>query len=84
MYGGQPDTAAAFTQGPAGYTYNQPVPGYTVGDLFMEYQFTDRIGLQLNVTNVTNEDYYVAVYRSGSFLYKGDARQVVGTLNVKF
>jgi len=84
MYGGQPDTAAAFTQGPAGYTYNQPVPGYTVGDLFMEYQFTDRIGLQLNVTNVTNEDYYVAVYRSGTFLYKGDARQVVGTLNVKF
>lgn len=84
MYGGQPDTAALFTQTATGYAYNQPVPAYTVGDLFMEYQVTDKIGLQLNVTNVTNEDYYVAVYRSGTFLYKGDARQVVGTLNVRF
>ncbi|MBB6122399.1 TonB-dependent receptor [Sphingobium subterraneum] len=84
IYGGQPDTGAVFTQSASGFTYNQPVPAYTVADLFFEYKFSNRIGLLVNVNNVTNEDYYTAVYRSGSFLYKGDARQVFGTLTVKF
>ena len=84
MYGGQPDSAAAFTQTAAGFTYAQPVPAYTVADLFVEYRFNNRLDLRINVNNVTNTDYYTAVYRSGTFLYKGDARQIVGTLNYKF
>lgn len=84
MYGGQPDTAAAFTQTASGFTYSQPMPAYTVGDLFFEYRFSNRIDLRVNINNVTDEDYYTAVYRAGFFLYKGDARQIVGTLNVKF
>lgn len=84
MYGGQPDTAAVFAQTASGFSYSQPVPAYTVGDLFFEHKFNNRIDLRVNVNNVTNEDYYTAVYRSGSFLYKGDARQIVGTVNVKF
>lgn len=84
MYGGQPDTAAGFTQTATGFTYNQPVPAYTVGDLFFEQKFNNRIDLRVNINNLTNTDYYTAVYRSGAFLYKGDARQIVGTLNVKF
>lgn len=84
MYGGQPDTAAAFTQTTSGFTYNQPLPAYTVGDLFFEYKFNNRIDLRVNVNNVTNEDYYTAVYRAGFFLYKGDGRQVMGALNLKF
>ena len=84
MYGGQPDTAAAFTQTATGYTYSQPVPAYTVGDLFFEYKFSNRLDLRVNINNLTNEDYYTAVYRSGTFLYKGDARQVTGTVNLKF
>ena len=84
MFGGQPDTGAAFTQTTTGFSYNQPVPGHTVGDLFAEYRFSNRIDLRVNVNNVTNTEYYTAVYRSGTFLYKGDARQIVGTLNVKF
>lgn len=84
MFGGQPDTAAVFTQTATGFTYNQPVPAYTVNDLFFEYKFNNRVDLRVNINNVTNEDYYTAVYRSGTFLYKGDARSVVGTVNVKF
>jgi catecholate siderophore receptor len=33
------------------------------------------------VLNAGNKDYYTAVYRSGSFLYKGDARAVRLALN---
>jgi len=84
MYGGQPDTAALFTTTANGFYYNQPVPAYTVADLFFEYRFSGRVDLRVNVNNVTNTDYYTAVYRSGTFLYKGDARQVVATVNVKF
>lgn len=83
-YGGQPDTAAPFTTTANGFTYSQPVPAYTVGDLFAEYKFNENIDFRLNVNNVTNEKYYLAVYRAGFFLYKGDARQIVGTLNFNF
>lgn len=84
MYGGQPDTAAAYTQTATGFAYSQPVPAYTVGDMFFEYAFSKKVDLRVNVNNVTNTDYYTAVYRSGTFLYKGDARSIVGTLSVKF
>jgi catecholate siderophore receptor len=83
-YGGQPDTAAPFAVTATGFTYSQPVPAYTVGDLFAEYKFNENIDLRLNVNNVTNKQYYLAVYRAGFFLYKGDARQIVGTLNFNF
>ena len=83
-YGGQPDTAAPFTTTATDFTYSQPVPSYGVADLFGEYRFNDNIELRVNVNNVLNERYYLAVYRAGFFLYKGDARQIVGTLNVTF
>ena len=31
-YGGQPDTAAPFTQTATGFTYSQPVPAYGYGE----------------------------------------------------
>jgi len=84
-YGGQPDTAPGFSTLDDGrFVYSQPVPAYTVGDIFAEYKFNRNIDLRLNVNNVTDETYYLAVYRSGSFLYRGDARQIVGTLNLRF
>ena len=76
--GGQPDTAAGYT------TLNQcsqPVPSFTVYDAFAAYRFTKKLDLRVNVLNVNNKDYFTAVYRSGSFLYKGDARAVRVTLN---
>jgi len=75
--GGQPDTAAGYTNGVCA----QPVPAFTVYDVFAAYRFSRRFDLRLNVLNVGNKDYYTAVYRSGAFLYKGDARAVRLTVN---
>ena len=77
-FGGQPDTAAGYT---AAGVYSQPVPMYVVYDLFANYSFTRDFEARLNIGNVTDKDYYLAVYRSGSFLYKGDARNVRLTFN---
>ena len=75
--GGQPDTGAGFTNGAC----SQPVPSFQVSDLFAAYRFNKKLDMRVNVLNVFNKDYYTAVYRSGSFLYKGDARAVRVTLN---
>jgi catecholate siderophore receptor len=80
-YGGQPDTAAVYQ---ADGQYSQPVPAYTVYDLFATYRFNKNFDARLNILNVTDEDYYLAVYRSGSFLYKGDARAARLTFNYEF
>ncbi len=76
--GGQPDTAAGYT---AAGQCAQPVPSFTVYDAFAAYRFSKKLDLRLNVLNLANKDYYTAVYRSGAFLYKGDARAVRLTLN---
>ncbi|HOI52617.1 MAG TPA: TonB-dependent receptor, partial [Azonexus sp.] len=93
-YAGQPDTAAGYVtaaQVAAGSqpasnlgAYTQPIPAYTVWDLFAEYRVTKAAKLRLNVGNVFDKDYYLAGYRSGSFLYKGDARNARLTLNYEF
>ena len=75
--GGQPDTGAVFSNGVCA----QPVPSFQVSDLFAAYRFNKKFDMRVNVLNVFNKDYYTAVYRSGSFLYKGDARAVRVTLN---
>lgn len=80
-YAGQPDTAAAYDT--AG-RYTQPVPSYTVWDLFADYRIDKRTKVRLNVANLFDKDYYLAAYRSGSFLYKGDARNAKLTLNYEF
>lgn len=80
-YAGQPDTAAAYD---ALGRYTQPVPAYTVWDLFADYRLDKQAKLRLNVGNVFDKDYYLAAYRSGAFLYKGDARNARLTLNYEF
>jgi catecholate siderophore receptor len=75
--GGQPDTGAGYT---ADGQCSQPVPSFTVFDVAGGYRFNKRLDLRVNVLNAGNKDYYTAVYRSGSFLYKGDARAVRVTL----
>lgn len=78
---GQPDTGAVYT---ADGLCAQPVPGYTTLDLFASYRFNRALEGRVNVLNVTDKDYYLAAYRSGSFLYKGDARAVRVTVDYKF
>jgi catecholate siderophore receptor len=81
-YGGQPDTAAPFNATTG--VYSQPVPSYTVLDLFASYRFNPNLELRLNVSNATDEKYYLAVYRGGFFLYEGDARTTRLTVNYDF
>lgn len=76
--GGQPDTGAGYANG----LCSQPVPSYSVYDLFATYTINKHANVRVNVLNAGNKDYYTAVYRSGSFLYKGDARAVRVTLNL--
>ena len=76
--GGQPDTGAGFT---VTGECAQPVPSFAVADVFAAYRFTPRIDMRVNVLNVRDKDHFTAVYRSGSFLYKGDGRAVRVTLN---
>ncbi len=80
-YAGQPDTAPSFD---ALNRYTQPIPDYVIGDLFADYLINKHANLRLNVGNVSNEDYFLAGYQSGSFLYKGDARNVRLTLHYDF
>ena len=81
-YGGQPDTAAGFNATTG--VYNQIVPAYTVGDVFAAYRVNPSLEGRVTVNNVTDKNYYTAVYRSGSFLYKGDGRAVRFTLIYDF
>lgn len=80
-YVGQPDTAAVnSTTGAANFS----VPSYTVFDAFASYRFTKELDARINVTNLTDKDYYLAGYRSGNFIYIGDARAVRLTVNYEF
>ncbi len=81
-YAGQPDSAAAWNATIGTYAYK--VPAYTVLDLFASYAFTPKASVRLNVANVTDEDYYLAAYRSGAFTYIGDARHANVTLSYEF
>lgn len=81
-YGGQPDTAAAYSTTDG--TYSQPVPAYTTLDLFATYRINKDLQAKVNLGNVTDENYYLAVYRSGAFLYKGDGRNARLTLTYEF
>lgn len=80
-FAGQPDSAPGYT---ASGEYSQPIPSYTVFNLFASYRVNRHMDLRLNVGNLTDRDYYLAGYRSGAFLYKGDARNARLTLNYDF
>ncbi len=75
MFGGQPDEGASG---------NIKLDGYTVYDLFASYRFNEQFDLRANVQNIFDEDYYTAVYRGGSIVYKGDARNAQLTARYKF
>jgi catecholate siderophore receptor len=48
------------------------------------YDFSSNVSARVNVTNLGNTDYYLAGYRSGHFLYKGDERRTTLTLTGRF
>jgi catecholate siderophore receptor len=57
-------------------------PSFITGDLMAEYNFSDRVGLMLNVTNFTNRYYADSLY-TGHYIV-GAPRSVSGTLTVRF
>lgn len=73
-YVGQPDSAAGDYQ----------IPSYTVLDLFANYKFNEQLNVRLNIGNVTDKDYYLAGYRSGGFVYIGNARNTQLTVEYDF
>jgi catecholate siderophore receptor len=73
---GQPDTAAGID---ANGNCTQEIPAYTIWNLFGTYRWNKHLEFRLNVQNVGDTDYYLAGYRSGTFLYKGDGRLVTLT-----
>ncbi len=74
-YSGTPESPEAL---------NIEVPEYTVYDVFAAYRIDKHTKLRLNVGNLTNEKYYLAAYRSGAFMYLGDARNARVTLSYDF
>jgi catecholate siderophore receptor len=87
MYGGQPDTAAAYVTtvgSPFFGEYSVRIPAFTTYGLFASYKFNQNLTLRVNALNLTDKRYYTAAYRSGSFAYLGDGRTIRGTLSAKF
>ena len=82
MFTGQPDDAAGYDSTLEVYTYR--VPDYWTFDAFASYKVNEHLAARVNLTNVSNEDYYLAGYRSGHFLYKGDERRATLTLTGRF
>ena len=82
MYGGQPDTAAGYNAETGQYSI--VVPSYQVLNLFANYNATEDLTLRVNVGNALDKEYWTAAYRSGSFMYLGDARTVRFTVNYQF
>ena len=72
---GQPDSAA---------NEAMSIPDYTVFDVFATYRYSRNVRMRLNVSNATDEDYYLAAYRSGSFTYIGDGRNIRLSLQADF
>jgi catecholate siderophore receptor len=60
------------------------VPSYTVVDLYAAYQFTDKIGLQVNAYNIADEDYVATINNSGQRYSAGTPLSYLATVNFKF
>lgn len=82
MFGGQPDSAAGFSTDLNDYSI--VVPSYSVVNVFANYNATENMTLRLNIGNVGDKEYWTAAYRSGAFMYLGDARNVRATLTYEF
>jgi catecholate siderophore receptor len=82
MFGGQPDSAAGYNRDLNEYSI--VVPSYSVINLFANYNATDNMTLRLNIGNIADKEYWTVAYRSGAFMYLGDARTVRTTLTYEF
>ncbi|WP_369921640.1 TonB-dependent receptor [Marinomonas polaris] len=77
MLGGQPDEGSLDTN-------VIETPAYTVYDVFATYQVNKNFDIQANVQNLTDKEYYTAIYRGGSIAYLGAGRSASVTAKYKF
>ncbi|BFT31692.1 TonB-dependent receptor [Alteromonas sp. D210916BOD_24] len=82
MFGGQPDTAAGYNADTGEYSI--VVPDYEVVNLFANYYYSESLTFRVNVGNLFDKEYWTAAYRSGSFMYIGDGRNVTATVSYEF
>ena len=82
MYAGQTDTAAGYDS--ANNRYSIVVPSYQVVNFFANYYATDDLSFRLNIGNAFDETYYTAAYRSGAFMYMGNATSTKLTATYEF
>ena len=82
MYGGQPDSAAGYSQDTGEYSI--VVPSYSFVNLFANYNVTETFTLRANLGNVFDKEYWTAAYRSGAFMYLGDGRNARLTATYEF
>jgi catecholate siderophore receptor len=60
------------------------VPGYVRLDAFAQWDVNDKLGIRLNVNNLTDKRYYDAIYRSGApFAYVAPGRSGFVTFALK-
>jgi catecholate siderophore receptor len=60
------------------------IDSYAVVDAMAKYEITKNYGVQLNVYNVTDEEYVGSVNNSGQRYFPGTPRSYLATLNVRF
>ncbi|WP_133012354.1 TonB-dependent receptor [Marinomonas flavescens] len=77
ILGGQPDAGTSADT-------NIRAPSYVVYDAFATYQVNKDFDLQMNVQNITDKEYYTAIYRGGNFVYLGAGRSASITAKYKF
>ncbi len=82
MYGGQPDSAAGYDD--ENQRYSIVVPSYSLVNLFAQYTATESFTIRANIGNLFDKEYWTAGYRSGAFMYLGDARNIRMTLTYEF
>jgi iron complex outermembrane receptor protein len=59
------------------------VPSYTVGDAMASYDINESWTAQLNVNNITDEE-YVASCESDFWCYYGESRSVIGSVKYRW
>ncbi|WP_078119196.1 TonB-dependent receptor [Thiosocius teredinicola] len=70
---------------PNGAPTDNTIDANTRLDLMTEYAFSKNLKARVNVLNVTDEEYYDALYRSGApFTYIGEGRSATLTLDYTF
>jgi catecholate siderophore receptor len=68
----------------AASTANAPVlKGYTTHRAMVAYQVNERFGLQLNVNNLFDKEYFIRI-RNNGWATPGDARSAMLTATFKF